>query len=84
MSTKPATKVGPTNDLMGFSAGPGSGVFYASGHPGKDSTMPNPMGLIRSSDGGKTWVQLSRQGQSDFHALTVTKSGSTCWYSCAM
>jgi BNR/Asp-box repeat len=75
MSTRPATKIGPTNDLMGFSAAPGTGVFYASGHPGKDSTMPNPMGLIRSSDGGKTWAQLSRQGKSDFHALTVTKSG---------
>lgn len=75
MSTRPATKVGPTNDLMGFTAAPGAGVFYASGHPGKDSGMPNPMGLIRSSDGGKTWEQLSRQGESDFHALTVTKSG---------
>jgi photosystem II stability/assembly factor-like uncharacterized protein len=75
MSTKPATKIGPTNDLMGFTAAPGAGVFYASGHPGKDSTMPNPMGLIRSSDGGKTWEQLSRQGESDFHALATTKSG---------
>ncbi|MCE3291250.1 MAG: hypothetical protein K0Q84_187 [Arthrobacter sp.] len=75
MSTEPATKIGPTNDLMGFTAVAGTGVFYASGHPGKDSTMPNPMGLIRSSDGGKTWEQLSRQGKSDFHALTVTKSG---------
>jgi photosystem II stability/assembly factor-like uncharacterized protein len=75
MSTEPATKIGPTNDLMGFTAATGTGIFYASGHPGKDSTMPNPMGLIRSSDGGRTWEQLSRQGQSDFHALTVTKSG---------
>ena len=75
MSTRPATKIGPTNDLMGFTAAAGTGVFYASGHPGKDSTMPNPMGLIRSIDGGKTWEQLSRQGKSDFHALTVTKSG---------
>lgn len=75
MSAKPATKIGPAHDLMGFTAAPGAGVFYASGHPGKDSTMPNPMGLIRSSDGGKTWEQLSRQGESDFHALTVTKSG---------
>lgn len=75
MSTKPATKIGPTNDLMGFTAAAGTGVFYASGHPGKDSAMPNPMGLIRSRDGGKTWEQLSRQGKSDFHALTVTKSG---------
>lgn len=75
MSTTPATKLGPTNDLMGFTAASDTGVFYASGHPGEDSTMPNPMGLIKSSDGGKTWVQLSRQGESDFHALTITKAG---------
>lgn len=50
-------------------------MFYASGHPGKDSTMPNPLGLIKSTDGGKTWEQVSRQRESDFHALTTTKSG---------
>ena len=33
------------------------------------------MGLIRSADGGKTWEQLSRQGESDFHALATAKSG---------
>jgi photosystem II stability/assembly factor-like uncharacterized protein len=75
MTQKPATKIGGTNDLMGFTGAKDHGVYYASGHPGPGSDLPNPLGLIRTADGGKTWEQLSRQGESDFHALTTTKSG---------
>lgn len=75
VTSAPATKIGQTNDLMGFTPGPADGVFYASGHPGPGSDLPNPMGLLKSTDGGKTWEQLSRQGESDFHALTATQSG---------
>ncbi|RAX44423.1 exo-alpha-sialidase [Arthrobacter sp. AQ5-06] len=75
VTAQPATKIGGTNDLMGFTAGPDQGVFYASGHPGPGSDLPNPMGLIKSTDGGKSWEQLSRQGESDFHALTSARSG---------
>ncbi len=75
VTTRPAIKIGGTNDLMGFTAGPEQGVFFASGHPGPGSDLPNPLGLIKSTDGGKSWQQLSRQGESDFHALTVAKSG---------
>lgn len=75
VTTTPATKIGGTNDLMGFTPGPADGVFYASGHPGPGSDLPNPLGLLKSSDGGKTWEQLSRQGESDFHALTATQAG---------
>jgi hypothetical protein len=75
VTEKPASKIGGTNDLMGFTGAKAHGVFYASGHPGAGSNLPNPLGLIRSEDGGKTWEQLSRQGESDFHALTTTKSG---------
>ncbi|MFJ6375397.1 F510_1955 family glycosylhydrolase [Pseudarthrobacter oxydans] len=75
VTKSPGTQIGDTNDLMGFTAAADQGVFYASGHPGPGSDLPNPMGLIRSADGGKTWEQLSRQGESDFHTLTVTKSG---------
>lgn len=71
----PAAQIGDTNDLMGFTAAADQGVFYASGHPGPGSDLPNPMGLIRSTDGGKTWEQLSRQGESDFHALAIARSG---------
>ena len=75
VTKSPATQIGETNDLMGFTAAADQGVFYASGHPGPGSDLPNPMGLIKSVDGGKTWGQLSRQGESDFHALATTKSG---------
>nr|WP_229666328.1 exo-alpha-sialidase [Pseudarthrobacter polychromogenes] len=75
VTTAPATKIGGTNDLMGFTPGPSDGVFYASGHPGPGSDLPNPLGLLKTSDGGKTWEPLSRQGESDFHALTATQSG---------
>lgn len=75
VTEKPARKIGDTRDLMGFTGTRDHAVFYASGHPGAGSDLPNPLGLIRSVDGGKTWEQLSRQGESDFHALTITKSG---------
>lgn len=65
------TRVGPVIDLMGFTiAGPGH--YYASGHPGTATDLPQPVGLIESRDGGQTWTVLSRGGQSDFHALTTT------------
>ena len=69
-----ATPVGPQIDLMGFAiAGPRH--FYASGHPGPGVDLPEPVGLIESTDGGVTWTPVSRQGESDFHTLTA--SGST-------
>jgi hypothetical protein len=75
VTRSPTTRIGDTNDLMGFTAAAGQGVFYASGHPGPGSDLPNPLGLIRSVDGGKTWEQLSRQAESDFHALATARSG---------
>lgn len=63
-------RVGPVIDLMGFTlAGPGH--YYASGHPGTATDLPQPVGLIESRDGGNTWAVLSRGGRSDFHALTT-------------
>lgn len=68
------TQVGPVIDLMGFTvAGPGH--FYASGHPGPGVDLPNPVGLIESTDGGESWQPVSRQGESDFHALTASPAG---------
>lgn len=68
------TRVGPVIDLMGFTvAGPDH--FYASGHPAIGTDLPDPVGLIASTDAGRTWTPLSRQGQSDFHALTTSPAG---------
>ncbi|WP_241038533.1 F510_1955 family glycosylhydrolase [Blastococcus litoris] len=68
------THIGPVIDLMGFAVR-GPDHFVASGHPGPDVDLPQPVGLIESTDGGRTWRELSRQGQSDFHALTVGEAG---------
>ncbi|MGH8382517.1 F510_1955 family glycosylhydrolase [Pseudomonas sp.] len=58
---------GPEHDYMGFSAG--RQAIYSSGHPASGSGLVNPLGLIKSSDGGSTWQQLGFQGESDFHLL---------------
>ena len=69
-----STRVGPVIDLMGFAvAGPGR--YLASGHPGSGVDLPEPAGLIETTDGGRTWRPVSRQGESDFHALTVSQAG---------
>ncbi len=60
--------MGPENfDIMGLA------VFgkklYASGHPGPGSKLPEPVGLLLSTDSGKTWKKLGLQGEVDFHLL---------------
>jgi hypothetical protein len=60
-------------DYMAFNAPYSQGVpLYASGHP---STGGNT-GLIKSTDGGKTWQQVATvlDPPVDFHAMGVTKS----------
>jgi len=61
---------GPRHDYMGFSATKDS--FYSSGHPARGSGHVNPFGLIRSTDGGKTWTKLGLEGESDFHLLAAS------------
>ena len=56
-------------DFMGFTV-IGSDHFLASGHPGADSQQQPPhLGLIESTDGGRSWNTLSLNGEADFHAL---------------
>lgn len=66
--------MGDVIDLMGFTIAP-DGTWFASGHPGIDSDLPQPVGLISSADRGQTWWVRSRGGQSDFHALSSGPSG---------
>lgn len=59
-------------DIMGLdSNGP---TLFASGHPSANSKLPNPLGLLRSNDGGKTWKSVSLLGEVDFHFLEVSGS----------
>lgn len=57
----------PVNDYMGYS-GTEDG-FFSSGHPGPQSRLPNPLGLIRSTDFGATVTMVNFTGESDFHVM---------------
>ena len=57
-------------DIMGLDSD--GSTLFASGHPGPRSKLPNPVGLLRSDDGGKTWKSISLLGEVDFHFLEVS------------
>jgi hypothetical protein len=64
-----ARRVGDsTQDTMGFTVA-GADDFLGSGHPGEFENAINPLGLIRSSDGGRSWKTVSLSGEADFHVL---------------
>ena len=60
---------GPAHDFMGFSAA--EKAIYTSGHPAPDSPLRNPLGLMKSTDGGATWSDLGLSGESDFHLMAA-------------
>lgn len=60
---------GPAHDFMGFAVA--RGAIYSSGHPAPGSALRNPLGLIKSTDGGATWRALGLSGEADFHAMAV-------------
>ena len=59
-------------DVMGFTTL--GKALVASGHPAQVSTMPNPIGLLKSKDGGLTWRAVSLVGKVDFHLLEGARS----------
>jgi photosystem II stability/assembly factor-like uncharacterized protein len=64
-----ASRVGDsTQDTMGFTVA-GDDRFLGSGHPGEFENAVNPLGLIRSSDAGRSWETVSLSGEADFHVL---------------
>ncbi|HUG24486.1 F510_1955 family glycosylhydrolase [Piscinibacter sp.] len=61
---------GPAYHFNGFSAT--RDALYSSGHPAPAAGLADPVGLIKSSDGGKTWQSLGLAGESDFHTLATS------------
>lgn len=55
-------------DVMGFSVIEGKN-FIGSGHPAPDASAPPNLGLIESRDGGKSFENISLEGEADFHTL---------------
>lgn len=58
-------------DTMGFAV-VGSDHFVGSGHPGEGEDLPPYLGFVESSDGGRSWRQVSLLGEFDFHVLEVS------------
>jgi hypothetical protein len=46
------------------------GELLASGHP-EQGTLPENLGLIRSTDGGRSWTAVAQLGQADYHLLDL-------------
>lgn len=68
------------HDLMGFSV-VGADHFVASGHPNGAPDLPPHLGLIETTDGGKSWRSVSLLGDVDFHALHAGEKQTWGWNS---
>ena len=55
-------------DTMGFTLVKPD-LFLGSGHPDLRDELPPHLGLIRSTDRGRTWTPVSLLGEADFHVL---------------
>ena len=62
---------GRFQDTMGFTV-VGPNHFLGSGHPDLRDKLPPFLGLIESTDGGRSWRALSLQGKVDFHVLEAS------------
>lgn len=58
----------PPFDVMGLAVD--GERLIASGHPGEGQDLPANLGLVESTDGGRTWRGVSLSGQVDFHRLS--------------
>lgn len=58
------------HDYMGFQAVKDG--FYSSGHPEEGSSLKNPLGLVKSTDSGKSIEKVAFYGESDFHFLSAS------------
>jgi hypothetical protein len=68
-----ATRVaGRYQDTMGFTV-TGPDRFLGSGHPDGREKLPPFLGLIRSTDAGRTWEPVSLLGERDFHVLEAAR-----------
>ena len=58
-------------DTMGFTV-VGPDRFLGSGHPDLRERRPPFLGLIQSSDAGRSWRAMSVEGKADFHVLEAS------------
>jgi photosystem II stability/assembly factor-like uncharacterized protein len=60
---------GPIQGFSGFSVA--ERAIYSSGHSRPGVAAAGSAGLIRSTDGGRTWQPLALAGEADFHLLAA-------------
>ena len=70
---KPKRVADRWQDTMGFTV-TGSDRFLGSGHPDGREDLPPFLGLIESTDAGRTWQEVSLQGTMDFHVLEAAEN----------
>ncbi|WP_426404706.1 F510_1955 family glycosylhydrolase [Streptomyces sp. R-07] len=70
------------DDFMGFTV-TARGDFLASGHPTPGGDRPADLGLIASTDSGRTWQERSLAGKVDFHALDTAADSTVYGYDSA-
>ena len=56
------------------------GTMLTSGHPGPNSDLPDPLGLMESKDNGENWESKALLGEVDFHVLTSNESNPNLLY----
>lgn len=72
-----ASRIGDSRqDTMGFTL-LRPDLFLGSGHPDIREELPPHLGLIRSTDRGRTWTPVSLLGEADFHVLRA--NGTTVY-----
>jgi hypothetical protein len=60
---------GPPNDFMGFVVT--RDFLFSSGHLAGSRGAANPLGLVRSGDGGCSWTKLGFEGAAEFHLVAA-------------
>lgn len=60
---------GPPNDFMGFVVT--RDFMFSSGHLAGSRGADNPLGLVRSGDGGRSWTALGFEGAAEFHLVAA-------------
>lgn len=63
-------QVGDPFDVMGFAVA--TDRWLASGHPSPETGGPADLGLLESTDAGRTWESVSLEGEVDFHRITTS------------
>ena len=60
---------GPADDFMGFVVT--RDFIFSSGHLAGSRGADNPLGLMRSGDGGRSWTTLGFKGEAEFHLVAA-------------